>query len=73
MGRIEEHWTDVTIFTVEFVSITKDGTKRRHRKNLVFDSFVSKEEVFQLIPKYLMDVERILHVDEIGDALYLKE
>lgn len=73
MGRIEQHWDGVTVFVAEFVSSTKDGSRRLNRKTLVFKSSVSKEEVYLFIPTYLNNVEEVLYVDEIADGLYLKE
>lgn len=72
MGQIENYWDGITIYSVEFVSKTKDGTKRKHRKILVFNSSVSKEDVFSFVPIYLNNIEEVLHVDEINDGLYLK-
>ncbi|MDA9470512.1 hypothetical protein [Enterococcus sp. 5H] len=73
MGRIEQYWSDITVYVVEFTSSVKESQIRRNRKTLVFHSYVTKDEVYQLIPNYLANVVEVLYVDILEDGLYLKE
>lgn len=73
MGRIEKYWNGITVYSIGFVAKTEEGTKRKHRKTLVFNNSVSKEEIFSLVLIYLNNIEEVLYVDEMSDGLYLKE
>lgn len=73
MGQIEQYWTGITAFNVEFVSFLEDDSKRTHRKVLVFSGSVSKDDVFVLVSIYFKNIYEVLHVDEIDEGLYLKE
>lgn len=73
MGRIEQYWEDIIVYSVEFFTLSGDDVPRQCRKILVFPCEVTKEDVFHLLPIYFHQVSKVLHVDEISEGLLLKK
>lgn len=73
MAMIEEYWSDVSIYSVEFTARgDSNATGRIFRKHLVFPIGVAREDVFHLVPVYFNNITEVLHVDEVKDGLFLK-
>lgn len=73
MAMMEEYWSDVLIYSVEFIAQPdSNATSRIFRKHLVFPVGIAREDVFHLIPVYFNNIAEVLHVDEVIDGLFLK-
>lgn len=69
---IEEYWSDVLIYYVEFTARGDSNATRIFRKHLVFPIGVAREDIFHLVPVYFNNITEVLHVDEVIDGLFLK-
>lgn len=73
MEMMEEYWSDVLVYYVEFTAQPdSNATRRIFRKHLVFPVGVAREDVFHLVPVYFDNIAEVLHVDEVIDGLLLK-
>lgn len=73
MAMMEEYWSDVLIYSVEFIAQPDlNATSRIFRKYLVFPVGTAREDVVHLIHVYFNNIAEVLHVDEVIDGLFLK-
>lgn len=70
---IDEYWTDITVYYVEFTVKTDFYSNRKYGRTLAFNSFISKKEITHLITVYLKDIDEVLFLDVLEDALLLKK
>ncbi|CRH17338.1 hypothetical protein R6Z02_09990 [Carnobacterium maltaromaticum] len=72
---IDDNWTDVFIYNVEFQVLVKRGTDEFEKsisKSLVFNSELGESKVATIIKEKFKNVVKVSYVDYFGESLELK-
>ncbi|WP_413518029.1 hypothetical protein [Carnobacterium maltaromaticum] len=68
--KIEQHWRDCAIYYVRFT--IKNNEIRNIHRTIIVEENLGVEEIKELVMNQFPNVEKILHLDHVDDALITK-